>query len=100
MKDLISNILVPDPDLRYSLKQVKQHRWFGIYSPSTPISSGIRVGIDKVVVYDKLLTEMKENFQLNEKYIEQCLQANRHNQVTAHYFLLLKDKIQKGEEFA
>jgi serine/threonine protein kinase len=47
-RDLINHILVPDPDLRYGIKQIKQHKWFiNAYQPSVPISPGLRIGLDK-----------------------------------------------------
>jgi hypothetical protein len=46
VKDLILHILVPDPDLRFGIKQIKQHKWFSIYRPKEEISKGIRIGID------------------------------------------------------
>ena len=54
-------MLVPDPDLRYSLKQIKQHKWFrDFYVPTKPISLGLRVGIDHARIFKPLLAEMKE----------------------------------------
>ena len=47
VKDLILHILVPDPDLRYGIKQIKQHKWFSIYKPAVEISRGIRIGLDE-----------------------------------------------------
>lgn len=41
VKDLILHILVPDPDLRFGIKQIKQHKWFNIYNPIADISKGI-----------------------------------------------------------
>ena len=40
---------------------------------------------------------MRETSGVNEKYVRQCLEANRHNAATAHYYLLLKKKILDGE---
>ena len=34
---------------------------------------------------------------INERHIKQSLEANRHNAITAHYYLLMKQKILEGE---
>lgn len=98
MKDLINHVLVPDPDLRFGIKQIKQHKWFNIYKPPQDISKGVRIGVDKPLLYPKLLKEMKERNGINGRYIKQCIEANWHNSVTAHYYLLMKQKILIGEK--
>ena len=32
------------------------------------------------------------------RYVKQCINANKHNATTAHYFLLIKQKILNGEQ--
>lgn len=34
---------------------------------------------------------------INERHVKQCVEANRHNSVTAYYYLLMKKKILEGE---
>jgi serine/threonine protein kinase len=70
LRDIILHILVPDPDLRFGIKQIKQHKWFNIYLPVVPISKGVRVGIDNIHVHSKIVKEMKEKSGINEKYVE------------------------------
>ncbi|CDW81651.1 carbon catabolite derepressing protein [Stylonychia lemnae] len=97
VKDLILQILVPDPDLRFGIKQIKQHKWFNIYKPPKEISKGIKVGIDDQKIYPSLLKEMMQQSGTNERYTRQCIEANRHNAATAHYYLLLKMKQLDGK---
>ena len=41
---------------------------------------------------------MKKQANIDEKHAKRCLEANRHNFITAHYFLLIKKKIYFGED--
>ena len=68
-RDLILHVLVPDPDLRYGIKQIKQHKWFNIYKSNNEQPKGIRVGIDEQPIYDKLLQEMQEKHGINSRYV-------------------------------
>ena len=40
---------------------------------------------------------MQANSGISDRYVKQCIEANRHNAVTAHYYLLMKQKILEGE---
>lgn len=41
---------------------------------------------------------MKKASNIDERHAKHCLEANRHNSITAHYFLLIKKKILLGED--
>ena len=56
--DLISCILTKDPNLRYRIKHIKQHRWFNMHQPSC-VSRGILVGYDKIS-HDPVLLDLLE----------------------------------------
>jgi len=98
-RDLINHVLVPDPDLRYNIKHIKQHKWFReAYQPAKSISLGLRVGIDRPRLYKNLLKEMHSYFGMDEKLVRHCLEANNHNSFTACYHLLIKKKRLCGED--
>ena len=92
------HILVPDPELRFGIKQIKQHKWFSIYKPPHEPPKGIRVGIDAQKLYPRVMQEMMAKSGVKERYTRQCLEANRHNEATAYYYLLLKTKQLDGED--
>ena len=48
-------------------------------------------------MYQKLLDEMRTKNGINERLIKQSVEANRHNSITSHYYLLMKQKILDGE---
>lgn len=41
---------------------------------------------------------MEVEYKIDKKYAEKCLQANKHNHITASYYLLLKEMIKRGEK--
>ena len=40
---------------------------------------------------------MNKEFNIDIQYAAKCIQANKHNHVSASYYLLMKEKIKKGE---
>jgi hypothetical protein len=97
---LISNILVPDPELRYGLRQVTTNTWFRkTYVANEEIQDGIEVGIDNVRVYQTVLNEMTkcEDLKIDKIQVKMQIQANQNTPLTAFYYLLLKKKMIEGE---
>ena len=58
---------------------------------------GIKVGYDPIPIDKSVLKHMHSEFEINQEYAAKCIQANKHNHVSATYYLLLKEKIKKGE---
>lgn len=97
---LIEHILVPDPELRYGLRQITSNTWYrSKYVAAMPIGKGVKVGYDDAQIYSNVLTEMTENKynQVDKSYVKKCVQANQHNALTAYYYLTLKKRIIQGE---
>lgn len=44
----------------------------------------------------KILEEMEIKFKISTDYAIKCIEANKHNYVTATYYLLLKKHIRNG----
>ena len=88
---------MPDPELRYGLKQVQSNTWFKkTYQPAEPLPEGIEVGFDDIKLYDRVIQEMEPSEEVPIEKIRQvrmCLEANVHNPATAYYHLLLKKKV-------
>ena len=97
-RDLLAHILVPDPDLRYGIKQIKQHKWYrDTYQPTVEISKGLKIGQDMPRAIPYILRVLKEEYQVDERLVRQCVEANRHNRHSAFYYLLYKKKLLEGE---
>jgi hypothetical protein len=56
---LIEHILVPEPELRYGLRQITSNGWFRQkYVAAMSIGRGVRVGYEDTTVFSKVLQEM------------------------------------------
>jgi hypothetical protein len=64
------HVLVPDPDLRFGIKQIKQHKWFNVYTPKKEISRGVRIGIDDTILIQKVVRQMREFHNVEERFIK------------------------------
>ena len=91
---------MPDPELRYGLKQVMSNSWFKkTYQPPESLPLGIEVGIDQIKIFENVIKDMEptEELPIDHRHVRLCLTAHVHNPVTAYYYLLLKKKIIQGE---
>lgn len=96
-KDLFSKILNTDPEKRYTIAQIRQHPWYNLV-PSEFNFKGIQVGLDPVPIDQNIIERMHNEYEINRQYAKKCIQANKHNHVSATYYLLLKDLLKKGEK--
>jgi 5'-AMP-activated protein kinase, catalytic alpha subunit len=55
------------------------------------------MGIDPVPIDHKIMEQL-EGYKINSEYARKCLEANKHNHITATYFLLLKKHLKNGGE--
>lgn len=107
VNDLISKILVTDPEKRYSVDQIKNHPWFSLSTPLY-VSEGIMIGQRHILaqnLFSKLnlspsnsqtkdnqnhVIKIMKKYGFDIAYLERCLDANMHNYTTTTYYLLLK----------
>ena len=54
------------------------------------------MGTDQIPIDESLITELKQ-FDYDLDYSQKCIEANKHNHITATYNLLLKSKIREGK---
>ena len=76
---MISNILVPDPELRYGLKQVMSNTWFRkTYQSPEKLSEGIEVGVDQIKIFENVIRDMEttELLTVEHNHVRLCLQAH------------------------
>jgi len=94
-KDMLANILNTDPTKRFNIEQIRKHKWWN-NSPSTVnFSNGIIVGYHRIPVDDDILKKaVKLGFEY--EFTKKCIEANRHNDCTTTYYLLLKKLIKNG----
>lgn len=94
-KDLIDKILETDPEKRYTIEQIRKHPWFN--QKKWVAYTGTVVGIDPVPIDPTILTSI-QRYSMDPEYARKCIEANKHNNVTSTYYLLLKSHIKGGGE--
>ena len=87
-KDLITCILNTDPEARYKIEDIRKHPWFNVVKCEENFRGTI-VGIDQVPIDLEILNSLND-YQIDVEYARKCLEANKHNHITATYYLLLK----------
>ncbi|NWU78026.1 SNRK kinase, partial [Onychorhynchus coronatus] len=89
--DLISRMLQRDPKQRASLEQIESHSWLQGVDPSPasrsllPLTSHKRVSQEE---HEIILQAMMCGNIADRDTIQEALEANRYNHITATYFLL------------
>jgi 5'-AMP-activated protein kinase catalytic alpha subunit len=92
--DILKGILETDSDKRLTIEQIRNHPW---YKQNEEINySGIIVGTDQIPVDEDLLNDLKP-FDYDLDYSRKCIEANKHNHITASYNLLQKAKLRDGK---
>lgn len=85
--DFLKSILNVNPEKRFTIDQIREHRW---YKQNEDLRyNGIVVGTDQIPVHESLLDQLIE-LGFDGEYSLKCIEANKHNNITATYNLLLK----------
>lgn len=91
---MIAKVLAVDPSKRIKIDEIRKHRWWNITPPKTS-SLGIIVGYHRISVDDHILgATVQLGFEQN--FTKKCIEANRHNDATTTYYLLLKKFVREG----
>ncbi|EFO64541.1 Kinase, CAMK CAMKL [Giardia lamblia P15] len=91
--DLISKILVVNPDKRITLDEITKHPWY-IQCYTGPEEPNPELKMSKVVDFRIIYTMVTKISDWSATKIIRSLNNNRHNQMTATYFLLCERDIQ------
>lgn len=94
LTDLLTHVLCVDPLRRYKVEQILEHRWC-MTAGSKFVPQGLVVGYHRMPI-DQDIISMMANYGYEEEYSKKCIDANKHNNITAAYFLLLKKKLKEG----
>ncbi|XP_061208213.1 SNF-related serine/threonine-protein kinase-like isoform X2 [Neopsephotus bourkii] len=99
--DLISRMLQRDPKCRASLEQIEGHPWLQGVDPSPasrcllPLTSHKRVSQEE---HEIILRAMMCGNIADRDTIQEALEANRYNHITATYFLLAERMLREKQE--
>eukprot|EP00826_Nyctotherus_ovalis_P055925 TRINITY_DN7481_c0_g1_i10.p1 TRINITY_DN7481_c0_g1~~TRINITY_DN7481_c0_g1_i10.p1 ORF type:complete len:412 (-),score=73.96 TRINITY_DN7481_c0_g1_i10:876-2111(-) len=96
-RDLLRSILVTNPEARFSVEDIKRHKWFtqsGYLAPLRDLGEFKRLA----KVHEKVLAQMKEYGFEDAKSIEVMLKLNKHNQITVTYYLLYERIVNRAKD--
>ena len=92
LADMMKNIMQIDPRKRFKIEQIKEHPWYCKLQQNQ--LDGMIIGKDDIPILDQIRQEMESASNLQhldglDRIVEQ-VQNNKHNPVTATYYLLIK----------
>ena len=95
-RDLLHRVLNTDPDQRYTIDEIRRHRWFSMYTKPLP-QQGVIVGYHQIPIDEKVLQET-ESYGHDKETVRKYLVNNKHNKLTTLYYLLLLKSINAGHK--
>ncbi|CAD8050046.1 unnamed protein product [Paramecium primaurelia] len=94
-QQFLKGLLNTDPSKRFNLQQIKEHPWFKLYKRVQSIPQGIIIGYSRIPIDDAIVDQLATK-GFSSDYIKKCLDANKHNNLTTAYFLILKKHLMNG----
>jgi 5'-AMP-activated protein kinase catalytic alpha subunit len=91
-RDILRNILNVNPETRYKLSQIRASKWYNLCKTKNELK-GIIIGKDQITPDDNIIKRM-EKHDFDPVQIRTYVMNNRHNHITAAYYLFQK-KIEK-----
>lgn len=92
-KDLIAKILVTNPDKRITIKDIRNHPWYTMCSLSK--IEGLFISIQPIPI-DMFIIDAMKQYGYDKEQVIKLLLANKHNNITTLYYLLIKKNTKKG----
>eukprot|EP00825_Cyclidium_porcatum_P051763 TRINITY_DN9619_c0_g1_i4.p1 TRINITY_DN9619_c0_g1~~TRINITY_DN9619_c0_g1_i4.p1 ORF type:complete len:923 (+),score=195.43 TRINITY_DN9619_c0_g1_i4:181-2949(+) len=89
-KQLLRSILQKVPEQRLTIQQIRQHD-FNIFYGRQAQQNGIIWGVTQIQMDEEIIAEL-QNYYVLPAESKQMIQSNKHNWVTATYYLLLNKK--------
>ena len=86
-RDILSKIFVTDPAKRINIAGLRQHPWFRLGQPET---KNFLQHTRKRTVNDRLVFKMEASLGFSPATVQKAVEDNKHNHLSATYYLLLK----------
>lgn len=96
--DLIQKILNINPNKRYTIEQIKKHKWFKMPNNNNLMTEGLLVDKYIIPIDEDIIKIMITENDLNEEEIKINVIKNKHNLITTSYYLILNKKIKEGKK--
>ena len=84
-----------NPEKRFRVEDIRKHKWWNLGSTQKSYSHGIIVGYNRIPIDDVVLDAVV-SLGFDQDFSRKCIEANRHNEVTTTYYLLLKKYVRNG----
>ena len=103
-KDLIKNLLITNPKKRYTIEQIKKHKWFKLclnneeYRKKKSLYEGLLLNQYIIPLDENIISIINNKYQIDKKEIIECLLRNEHNDITTIYDLILLKNSKAGKE--
>lgn len=94
-KDMLKKVMNTDPEIRYKIPDIRKHPWYSL-ARAEKVDEGILVGYQQIPLDRFILSELQK-YDIDPEYGRKCLEANRHNEVTTTYNLLIKKYKKEGK---
>jgi 5'-AMP-activated protein kinase catalytic alpha subunit len=91
-KFIIQKILNTNPEARYSIEEIRASDWYN-QNPKRYIEKGTILSRNPLEINEQIILLM-ERRSIDPKVVRGFITSNRHNSITAHYYLL-KKKVEK-----
>lgn len=84
----LSRILIVDPTNRISIPEIRQHAWYRQFKDKSP--TGLFPQQEFMPLNNVIYEQVLDSFGFDPDYTVKCIEANRHNDITAAYHLMFK----------
>jgi|LauGreDrversion4_2_1035121.scaffolds.fasta_scaffold43499_2 5'-AMP-activated protein kinase catalytic alpha subunit len=91
-KDFLSKIFVTDPEKRIDIEEIREHPWYKLHQPETQ-SFGAERNLGNINM--QIVKQLEDQLHFNSENLIKSIKSNRHNHLTATYYLLLKRQMMK-----
>ena len=97
-RDLLHKILNINPNKRYTIEQIKNHKWFKMIDMNNNMTEGLLLDKYVIPIDENIVDVMVKKYNCNEEDIKINIYKNKHNLITTTYYLLLSRRIKEGKK--
>jgi hypothetical protein len=86
-KDFLGRLFETNPDKRIDIDGIRAHSWYKLNQPEC---SAFNFHGKKVSISSKIVQKLEAQLGFNKDSVERSVQNNKHNHLSATYFLIFK----------
>lgn len=84
---MISKLFNTNPDERVGVEEIRKHPWYKLHQPETTSYNAQRA-FDNINM--KIVGQLEEQLGFSKESLIKSIKNNKHNHLTATYYLVLK----------